>query len=147
MTIGEVKRAFIDKKDIPCPLTEALVKAGYQQESGGYIKYAQACGIKIDYKQNSPSQYFHLIYSYCLRRDENKLFTKNIVCGELIFWMAESSRCIYFDELTGLLREIKSDVLSYNKQGRPIYDRRKWNKIIQQVCFDSIVEYVENWNK
>ena len=27
MTIGDVKRAFLDKKDMPCPMTEALVQA------------------------------------------------------------------------------------------------------------------------
>ncbi len=37
MTIQQVKDYFIDKRQVPCPLTERLVKAGYQQRSGGYI--------------------------------------------------------------------------------------------------------------
>ena len=31
MTRKQVKDYFINKKDIPCPLTDKLVKAGYQQ--------------------------------------------------------------------------------------------------------------------
>ena len=41
MTIGEVKAFFQDKEQTPCPLTEQLVKAGYQQISGGYINSAK----------------------------------------------------------------------------------------------------------
>lgn len=40
MTIGEIKRVYQDKEETPCPLTEKLVKAGYQQVGGGYIDHA-----------------------------------------------------------------------------------------------------------
>ena len=41
MTIKQVKDYFIEKNDVPCPMTEKLVKAGYQQISGGYIDCAR----------------------------------------------------------------------------------------------------------
>ena len=34
---GEVKRFYMDKECVRCPLTEKLVKAGFQQISEGYI--------------------------------------------------------------------------------------------------------------
>ena len=87
MTIQYVKEYFLDKKLIPCPLTEELVIAGYQQVSGGYIDRAKKSGIKVNYKDNAPSQYWHLM-TYCDSRDGDIHFSNNIVCGELIFWMA-----------------------------------------------------------
>lgn len=36
----EQLRKFYERKTGPCPLTEKLIKAGYQQERDGYIKYA-----------------------------------------------------------------------------------------------------------
>ena len=41
MNIRQVKEFFEDKKNTPCPLTERLIKAGYQQTSGGYINLAK----------------------------------------------------------------------------------------------------------
>ena len=61
MTIGQVKNYFVDKENVPCPLTEKLVGAGYQQISGGYIDRARREGILVDYTKNQPSQYWHLM--------------------------------------------------------------------------------------
>ena len=33
MTIEQVIKLFVDKEETPCPLTERLVGAGYQQKS------------------------------------------------------------------------------------------------------------------
>ena len=93
MTIGQVKNYFIDKENVPCPLTEKLVGAGYQQISGGYIDRARRVGLLADYAKNLPSQYWHLM-SYCDRRDPNKPFSRSVVCGELFLWMAEASQSI-----------------------------------------------------
>lgn len=61
------------------------------------------------------------------------------MCGELIFWMAEVSEVVPEGELRELLERIiasKDDIV-------PGYDRRKWNKEIQRICFDRIVAEVE----
>ena len=136
MTIQYVKEYFLDKKLIPCPLTEELVIAGYQQVSGGYIDRAKKSGIKVNYKDNVPSQYWHLM-SYCNSRDGNKTFGKSIVCGELIFWMAEVSGVVDCGTLEQLANKIIESA-DISKGYRPIYDRVKWNHIIQDVCFDRI---------
>ena len=86
----------------------------------------------------SPSQYWHLM-SYCDSVDGEKVFGRSIVCGELIFWMAEVSEAVPEDELHGLLERIiasKDDAASG-------YDRKQWNKEIQKICFDRIVAEVE----
>lgn len=141
MTIQYVKEYFLDKKLIPCPLTEELVIAGYQQVSGGYIDRAKKSGIKVNYKDNVPSQYWHLM-SYCNSRDGSKSFNKRIICGELIFWMAEASRAVDFFTLRQLANRIIGSADNI-KGCRPIYDRKKWNLEIQRVCFDKIVSAIK----
>lgn len=136
MTIEQVKNYFKDKENIPCPLTEMLVKAGYQQRSGGYIDRAVKEGVEVDYTQNKPSQYWHLM-SYCKSRDGHKCFGKNIVCGELVFWMAEVAECININALLNLVQRIIQSGY-HSKDGRPLYDRIKWNKEIQDLCFEEI---------
>lgn len=49
MDIRQVKEFFKDKKNTPCPLTERLIKAGYQQTGGGYIDLAKKRGLVVDY--------------------------------------------------------------------------------------------------
>lgn len=90
MTIEQVYNFFKDKEDAPCPITERLVGAGYQQKDGGYIKRAKKEGLEIDYTKNRPSQYWHLM-TFCQIRPPQEKFSKTIQCGELIFWMAEAS--------------------------------------------------------
>ena len=137
MTIQQVREFFLDKKLMPCPLTEELVFAGYQQVSGGYIDRAKKSGIKVNYKDNAPSQYWHLM-SYCYSRDRSKPFNKRIVCGELIFWMAEASRAVDFVTLRQLANRIIGSA-DNTKGCRPTYDSKIWNREIHRVCFDMIV--------
>lgn len=132
MTIGEIKAFFQDKENTPCPLTEKLVKAGYQQVSGGYIDCAKRRGMKVDYRDNSPSQYWHLM-TYCNSRSVDKPFSKSIVCGELIFWMAEVSGAVEKEQLERLADQIISSA-NLSSGTRPIYDRIKWNREIQKMC-------------
>ena len=137
MTIGEVKAFFQDKEQTPCPLTEQLVKAGYQQISGGYIDTAKWRGVSVNFKENSPSQYWHLM-TYCDRRRADMPF-KSIACGELIFWLAEVSGAV--DPVN--LKRLASKVIEsadLSRGSRPVYDRKKWNREIQRVCFDKIAE-------
>ncbi|GFI71394.1 hypothetical protein IMSAG250_00593 [Clostridiales bacterium] len=152
MTVGQVMQAYKDKKHSPCPITEKLIKAGYQQMRGGYIKTAKKKNEIVDYKQALPTQYWHLFESY-FKSDkitENTPFTKRIVCGELIFWMAEVLDCVDKKELETLCDEIIINPIPcekeprFNKNEQPLYCRAKWNKAIQDLCFDKIVEKVEN---
>ena len=137
VTIGEVKSFFEGKEQESCPLTEKLVKAGYQQISGGYIDTAKWRWIKVSYKENSPSQYWHLM-TYCKRRNPEKPFSRSVICGELIFWMAEVSGAVDKAILEKLLCQIvESADLSRGK--RPVYDRMKWNREIYNLCFDRIM--------
>ena len=53
MNNQQAQNFFYDKRDTPCPITEALIKSGYQQEREGYITYAKEHGIElIILKQN-----------------------------------------------------------------------------------------------
>ena len=89
----------------------------------------------VDYHTNNPSQYWHLM-SYCDSRNPDKPFDKSVVCGELIFWMAEVSCAVEPKELEKLTKQIIESAEAV-KKGRPVYDRKKWNREIQNVCFDS----------
>lgn len=94
MNTEQVRRFYEDKKFMECPITEKLIKAGYQQEKGGYIDYANKPGVEVIYRNRKPSQWWHLIHSYCDRAKSNATFSKSIQCGELIFWMAEAGECV-----------------------------------------------------
>ncbi len=154
MTVRQVKKVYENMENKSCPITEKLIKAGYQQMRGGYIKTAKKNNEIVDYKQALPTQYWHLFHSYFKVGTENELskdnkFTKRIVCGELIFWMAEVLDCVDKAELEALCNEIINNPIPDKicKRGpnknRKYYNRRKWNKAIQDLCFDKIVETVE----
>lgn len=142
MNICQVEEFFKDKKDTPCPLTERLIKAGYQQTGSGYIDLAKKRGLIVDYTKAEPTQYWHLIEEYCPSVDRDKSFNRSIVCGELIFWMAEVSKAVPYDKLEELLERIIAE--GDDSATSPKYDRIKWNKEIQNFCFDAIVDIVEN---
>lgn len=148
MTVEQLVCIYKDKKEVPCPITERLIKAGYQQESGGYISYAKETGMEVDYTKAQPSQWWHLIESYCNRSDSEKVFGKRIKCGELIFWMAEVLNCVSVDELNSLADEIiQNSIQNKRKSSKPKYNRRIWNKKIQDLCFDKILDKVESLSK
>lgn len=135
MKVAQVKKYYSGKENALCPLADKLIAAEYRQVGGGYIDKARKMGIV------SPSQYWHLM-SYCDSVDGEKVFGRSIVCGELIFWMAEVSEAVPEGELQGLLERIiasRDDIV-------PGYDRRKWNKEIQKICFDRIVAEVERYD-
>lgn len=141
MNIKQVKTIFASKENTPCPLTEKLVTSGYQQLSGGYIKRARKENQEINFKKNLPSQFWHLM-TYCESKDETCTFGKSIVCGELIFWMAEVLDCVPLLDLETLLNQIiNSRIVTDN--GAFLYDRKQWNKVIQDLCFDKIVMKVQ----
>ena len=143
MTIEQVINYFKDKEDTPCPMTERLVGAGYQQKDGGYIKRAKKEGMVVDYTRNSPSQYWHLM-TFAYSRPPQEKFTRTIQCGELIFWMAEASGSVSQDALEKMVDAIANGAIGYDGD-RPIYDRRHWNREIRRLCFDAIKTTVENY--
>ena len=148
MTIKQIKCVFKDKEQSTCPITEKLIKAGYQQKNGGYIAKAKEAKIEVDYKKALPTQSWHLIDCYCVNKADNIQFTKKIVCGELIFWMAEVLECVEKSELLNLCNEIINSPMPCRDEqqyinSRPVYCRKKWNEAIQDLCFDKIVEKVE----
>jgi len=137
-TIREIRYCFQDKEHYPCPLTDRLVSAGYQQLGGGYIDRAKREGVVVDYHQCSPSQYWHLM-TYCDSKSPVDKF-QSVVCGELIFWMAEVLGCVEQQEMEKLLNDIIKSATQSEK--RPIYDRRKWNRRIHNLCYDKMMDAV-----
>lgn len=148
MNTEQLIRFYNNKKNKECPLTEKLIKAGYQQEKGGYIKYAYEHDVEVNYMNAEPNQWWHLIESYCERTNKDKIFPKSIKCGELIFWMAEVGECVEKKELMNLVSNIIASGTPVNRRNnrKPefIYNRRKWNEEIHALCFDKIVEVVES---
>lgn len=146
MTAGQTASVFAGIENVPCPVTDRLVKGGFRQISGGYIKYARSVGIGTDHSKAEPHQWWHLMKSYCGRTDSDKIFGRRIVCGELILYMAEVLGCVEEKELEALADRILADgtpingiVTPYSFSGK----RRKWNKEIQKLCFEPVRETVE----
>ena len=123
----QVRDFFIGKEKKEHPITDRLINGGYVQKSGGYISNAKKAGIA------HPSQYWHLIYSWCALSKEDAPFDKRIQCGELLLYMSEVSGAVDASELSELCDRIL---------GGNVQDRRTWNREIQRVCFDRIVETV-----
>lgn len=151
MNTKQVRSYYENKHDFPCPLTEKLIKAGYQQANTGYITRAKKDkdnGVKIDYREAEPNQWWHLIVSYCDTTESDVEFTKRIQCGELLFWMAEVANCVDKSILQKLVDDIIASGKSINvrSQIKPNvkYDRRKWNREIQNLCYENITKTVED---
>lgn len=123
----QVRQFYIDKENAEHSITDRLTRGGYVQPAGGYILNAKRAGVK------APSQYWHLIYLWSAQSQDDAPFNKSIKCGELIFWMAESSGAVSKDKLNDLCDQILAG---------DVKNRRYWNDVIQSVCFDSIVETV-----
>lgn len=127
MVNKQVRQYFIGKEKAEHPITDRLINGGYVQKSGGYIEKAKKARIK------DPSQYWHLIYSWCAQSEEDAPFDKRIQCGELLLYMSEVSGAVDATELSELCDRILSG---------DVHNRKKWNREIQRVCFDRIVETV-----
>lgn len=151
MKVKDIYRVYLDKKDVPCPITEKLIQGGYQQEGNGYISYARQTGKEIDYRKAEPNQWWHLIESYCKRTDPEASFNRTIVCGELILWMAEVMHCVEKDRLNTLVDQILQSGIPVKRRKPNIppvkFDRTKWNKEIQDLCFDCIEKQMEKTNE
>lgn len=140
MDLSQVKAFFTSKKYTPCPLTNDLIAQGYKQQSGGYVKYLHD---EKRWNENEVyNQYNHLIHSWVeqweLEGNRHVPFSKSITCGELIFWMAEVSQAVSDEELINL-KDYVLEEYTTKKQ-----TRGQLNKVIQDVCFDKIVNMVLN---
>ena len=113
----QVREFFIGKEKAVCPVTDRLVSGGYVQK-GGYVLTARKAGVQ------NPTQYWHLIHSWCAQSGDNAPFNKRIQCGELLIWMAEVSGAVSEKELNNLCDRILSDY----KKTRKAIDRaeEKW---------------------
>lgn len=146
MNTKQMREFYLDKKDTPCPITEELIKSGFQQERGGYIAKAKEVGIEVDYKKAMPTQWWHLIKSYCDNTASDKEFPYSIKCGELYFWMAEVSGIFSQDELI----ELKDNAIGACKKltrrnnNLPSLYTPKGNLIIRDYCYGRIKEFIEN---
>ena len=127
MVNKQIREYFINLEDAEHSITDRLVSGGYVQAAGGYILNAKRAGIK------NPSQYWHLIHSWSAQSKDDAPFNKSIQCGELLFWMAESSGAVSREKLN----ELCDQILAGN-----VKDRRHWNRVIQNVCFDKILNTV-----
>lgn len=125
----DIKKCYISKKEVPHPLTEKLIAGDYKQKSGGYIKYSKEQGVV------EPSQYWHLIESWCNRRVDDALFNRRIQCGELLVWMAEV--VAKEDELEKLGELVELILADYRN------NRRQGNRNIQEICFPIIEREVK----
>ena len=129
MALPEVESYFGDKENAACPLTNELIQSGYKQKRDGYVTYLRNKGWT---DEKIYHQYNHLIYSWVEQsKSDGKTttFGKTIVCGELLFWMAEVSHAVAEQEL----KELKDRVLAEFHAKKAT--RRKLNKEIQRVCF------------
>lgn len=128
MKIKQLYDFYKNKKDIDCPLTEALMRGDYLQAKG--------TGYRQEQIDDIPSQYIHLM-NYCeekIRNGKNKDFPRSVKCGELIFWMAEASNAVRYEKLD----KLKDEILE-NYQN----NRRDGNIIIHDICFDKIISLIE----
>ncbi len=129
MKVKEVKQAYKNLETAECPFTNKLMfEKGYMQKNGGYITRAKNCGIK----RKDITQYWHLM-TYCDSVDGEKTFGKNIVCGELLFWMAEVA-----GGDKNMLENLEEQT------GFDTDNRKKWNNIIQEKCWPIIEQFVNN---
>jgi hypothetical protein len=135
LNIYQVRTFYKGKKHHLCPITDRLVKSGYQQSvySDGYTRKARQDNLVVDYKQAKPTQWWHLNEAYCRHKDDDAAFKRSIQCGELILWMAEVAECVGASEMNMLVDEIIRDQMG----------RRNANKRIRDLCFDKIADKVE----
>ena len=145
MNNQQVQNFFYDKKDTPCPITESLIKSGYQQEREGYIAYAKEHGVEVNYLEAKPTQWWHLIECYCAQSDPLKPFPYSVKCGELYFWMAEVSGAFSQEELLKLKDQamVACDRVTRKNHSLPPLKTAKGNLIIREYCFDRICEVIE----
>lgn len=154
MTAQQVRDFYEDKKHKACPLTNRLIMSGYQQRGDGYIAYASEYSaahpddrIEVDYKRAMPSQWWHLIRSWCDRSAPNQTFGRSIKCGELYYWMAEVSGVFTEDELLELADRALKIAAENTTDGKKPFKTAASNIYIRDYCFERIQKAVESYRK
>ena len=135
MKVKQVIEFYKDKKDRPCPITKSLIEAGWHQQFNTH--YLEG----IYSIKDIPHQYDHLMKfcNYKLKtvgEDANYPYTP---CGELLFWMAETSGVVDKEELKKLVNSIIGH-LSETKQVK----RREWQLEINRICYYPIKSKIES---
>lgn len=140
MTYNDVYNYFINFEDIDKdsdpPITSKLVSNGYRQMKGGYIKKARERNI------DNPTQWWHII-SLCdekIKNDEGNKYYSYTPCGELLVYMAERTNDNDVDKRS--LENLINDIINSKK----INNRREWNKVIKDLCWDKIKKAIEGSN-
>lgn len=136
MTYNDVYNYFINFKDNDNDptITSKLVSNGYRQIKGGYIKKARERNI------DNPTQWWHII-SLCdekIKNDDGNKHYSYTPCGELLVYMAERTNAV--DERS--LENLINDIINSNK----INNRREWNKVITDLCWNKIKKAIEGSN-
>ena len=137
MTYNDVYNYFInfkDDKDEDPQITSKLVSNGYRQIKGGYIKKARERNI------DNPTQWWHII-SLCeekIKNDGGNKYYSYTPCGELLVYMAEKTDAVDKKILENLI----NDIINSKK----INNRREWNKVITDLCWNEIKKAIEGTN-
>jgi|GEM_PF-3399435 len=167
MTPRQLFNYYKDKRDVPCSLTNELIKSGFVQRIGGEVDeeenakgnvktYYIVCKNEKDkYESNyidvaeisdlktPPSQWWHLM-QYCLAKFEDKKEDVGckFSCGELIFWMAEAT--LSDSSLSDCEKFSREELEELKDYVITIKDKRgKANKKIEEVCLKRIKKIVE----
>lgn len=140
MNTKELIKFYKNKEHVSCQLTEELIKSGYQQDRNGYTAYAHEKNIVVDYTEALPTQWWHLMESYCERTSADTEFPYSVRCGELYFWMAEVSNEFTEDELRDLMKEAISacDKIRRRNKKLPPLNTAKGNLIILDYCYERL---------
>lgn len=97
-TIRDFHDYLLDKNE-HYPYSDEFIEK-YQQNSGGYLDYAQQVGVVVDKTQHSPNQKWHFFQSWLYRSIEDGTLTyeadaktriyNGLLCPELLLWIYEA---------------------------------------------------------
>ncbi len=145
----------MSKESYPVTLEFVL---NYQQEKGGYIQYARACGLVVDPTHDAPSQKWHFFESLIERSLAEGSYSlddlasaryNSLKCPELLLWIAEASG-VGEEVLRDASDQAKTIIDSgtdgrlRNKAGARIRQSIPWSML--ECCYMS-QERSEDWNE
>ena len=108
-------------------------------ESGTVFKVNSSTGSAL-HKSNFPHRSGCRLPGLTVQesRKAEKPFSTSVICGELILWMAEVSGAVEKSQLEKMVNQIVESA-DLSRGNKPVYDRRKWNREIYNLCFDRIM--------
>lgn len=150
MTIEQLSIILDKLKKKECPLTDELVKSGFQQKvaNDGYTKNARNSTpeIEVDFTRALPTQEWHFKESFYANTDDtNQEFVNKYSCGEFLFWLAEKldvcpKDSIKYSNLRNLLDEVKETMKFKNDVIHPdnLLNKSDGNQLIREQCWNGI---------